>query len=199
MNVLFKIITLSLFLTGCHSSKKNIVITEITGSPGFRSSVFLSLRKIENNLGKALFFKKGMIPISINEGIIPQSINEINETEDDELIGLARMYPKINHNACHITILKKEWESDYSRDLVLLHEIGHCFGLDHPITDFGSVMDSNTTDDKMEIFQARDIPNFLEQIAKLSVPLELDDALIFLHPQLNLFQPFEQSPFKPDF
>lgn len=199
MNVLFKIITLSLFLTGCHSSKKNIVITEITGSPGFRSSVFLSLIKIEKKSGKTLFFKNGMIPISINEGIIPQVITLIKKTEEDEIIGLARTYPENNPVACHITILKKEWESDYSMDLVLLHEIGHCFDLDHPITDFGSVMDANTADDKMESFQIRDIPNFLEQIAELSAISELDDTSIFLHPYLNLFQPFEQSPFKPDF
>jgi hypothetical protein len=193
-------IIIFILLSGCQNRKKDIVIISINGSSDFKSSLYSGLIEFDHMAKQDVFIKNGTFQISITESQIkPSDTLEVQDKiadEDSEYSGIADVYP----NFCKIIISNKKWENINARDMVVLHEIGHCVGLDHPKKEIGTVMDGTTENDASELRQIQNIPYFLETMKELSeINNSVNDELIFLHPYLNLFQPFKKKPLKPDF
>ena len=156
------------FLFGCipnhsHNKIKNIYINQIEGPAFFKEKVFSHLVNIEFHLRKRVFFKKGSYPITIIFGGTAEESEKV-EGKGDSLLGVAI----INDFECKIIMDDKtHWSEDYFK-LVLYHEIGHCLGLDHPESDYGSVMDAGLDEETREA-ELADIPIFLNIMDKITI------------------------------
>jgi hypothetical protein len=180
---------LTCLLLGCES-RKSISILKIEGSPDFQKSVYSSLNEIEKNFNRRLFFKSGNYPVFIKETQVPQDPidPELNNKTTISTIADAQVFP----NFCLIRIQPTN-ESDDIQILNILHEIGHCVGLDHPEIDHGTIMDAMSSDIESQQEQMNDLPDFIKSIQALTFNDGFDNDKMFFYPILKMFTPFDNE------
>jgi hypothetical protein len=180
---------LTCLLLGCES-RKRISILKIEGSPDFQKSVYSSLNEIEKNFNRRLFFKSGNYPVFIKETQVPQDPidPELNNKTTISTIADAQVFP----NFCLIRIQPTN-ESDDIQILNILHEIGHCVGLDHPEIDHGTIMDAMSSDIESQQEQMNDLPDFIKSIQALTFNDGFDNDKMFFYPILKMFTPFDNE------
>jgi hypothetical protein len=143
-------ILISLLSASAYATK-SLNLSAVSGDVKFKEEVYGNIVFIEDHLNKPIFDSQGKYNVFFKN-------EQIKKDEDHPESDTDIAYASIGEEECSIVFNKDlEWV-DVSFKLVLLHELGHCLGLDHPEVDNGTIMDAVLDDPNDEI---QDIPNFL--------------------------------------